>query len=188
MYFINLLYFIYLSIYIFSSFYLFTFVLNKSILINTLTILQERSLIAMKRFPQKFLFITIINIILYDIALFFHQTHFNQSVLLYYIITIDVFILCILFPFLRHYQIQTYRLSVKEKKPLRLLYQAKLPDAKLLSEDDLYDIINLKTSIPEHTCSKADYIRYLKRKGLLIVNGQYIWLYGTDNNLYQDNR
>ena len=173
--------------YTFSYIYLFTLPVNERILIDTLTIfvckISQKGAVIMKHISKKVLLIIVADTILYDFALLIMRTHFNWNTFLYYAIVLDTIILCMILPFLRYYKIQTYRTLLKEQEPLRLLYQAKFPDASTISEDELYDIINLRMVIPEHTCSKSDYIKYLKRKGLLIVNGQHIWLYGTTSNI-----
>lgn len=140
----------------------------------------------MKRISKKVLLIIVSNLILYDVSLLINRTHFDWNSFLFHTIALDTIILCIIFPFLGYYRIQTYRTLLKDPEPLRLLYQTKLPDASSITEDELYDIINLRTAIPKHTCSKSDYIKYLKRKGLLIVNGQHIWLYGTSSDSFQN--
>lgn len=141
-----------------------------------------------KQICKQLSFVFILNLVLYDISLLISRYHLNRYLFLFYMVVIDVLLLCIIFPFISHFKPRVYRVSEEERNQLHLLYQTKLPDADLISEDELYDIINLRTNIPEHTCSKSDYIKYLKRKGLLIVNGQHIWLYGFTSDHYSHKR
>lgn len=119
-----------------------------------------------------------IDLAIYNFMLIFFHNPIPFAKMLYYLLSFDI-LLYFMIPFFRHEAMPKKRKpEFKNQEDVRLLYQATIPDAERITDDELYHMICLRSAVPKHDCTNAEYIQFLKRRGFLIINGKHIWLYG----------